>query len=94
MPDPKPYLTYGVRDDVDLQQSPPYQAFMAWCADNDIPEETGKLVTVWNEDPIRAVLDVYVLDELGGRTVDENGDYITTPVTYTASTLPPIQNGS
>ncbi|MGW4663197.1 hypothetical protein [Streptosporangium sandarakinum] len=90
--EPKPYLTYPVRDDVDLQQSPPYQAFMRWCSDNDIPEETGKYITVWNETPVRAVLDAYVLDENGQRTYDGDGAPITTPVTYTAATLPPIQN--
>lgn len=93
MPDPRPYLTYGVRDDVDLQQSPPYQGFMAWCSNEGIPEETGRYITVWNEDPIRAVLDVYVLED-GERVSDGEGGYVTTPVTYNPATLPPIQNGS
>lgn len=93
MPDPDPYLTYGIRTDPILQNSPPYQLFMAWCDTESIPEETGKTITVWDETPVRVVLDVYDLDGNGDKVPDGNGGYTTTPVTYNASQLPPLRNG-
>ncbi|MEV4179928.1 hypothetical protein AB0J28_00595 [Streptosporangium canum] len=92
MPDPKPYLSYGVRHDPAHQTSPPYQAFMGWCDAEGIPEETGHHITVWDETPIRAILDVYDLDGNGDKIDDGNGGYQTTPVTYNPATLPPLHN--
>lgn len=91
MPDTEPYLVAGIRTKPEHMVSPPYVAFLNWCAAESIPQADGLRLTVWDEDPIRAVLDTFVLDENNEKTVDGNGDPITTPVTYTPATLPPLQ---
>ena len=85
-----PYLTVQIRHDPIHWTSPPYTAFRNWCIAESIPDLTGKFLAVWDETPVRAVLDVYDLDGNGDKIPDGSGGYTTTPVTYNPSQLPPL----
>lgn len=88
-----PFLIVDVRHDPVFQTSPPYRVVMAWCEAEGIPLITGWTLTVWDETPVRAVLDVIDLDEAGEWIRDEDGVPVTHPVTYSPSTLPPLAGG-
>lgn len=93
-----PYLTMNIWDDPDRMKSPPYQALLKWCTNEGIPAMSGDFLTVWDAnpetgDPIIAVLDTYNLDDAGQPIRDEDGNYVTHPVTYYPGTLPPLRNG-
>ncbi|MER7500457.1 hypothetical protein AB0L05_27745 [Nonomuraea pusilla] len=86
-----PYLTIEVRHDPAHMTSPPYQALMSWCDTNGIPLVTGWLLTVYDEQPVRAVLAVIDLDERGEWVRDpQTGVPLTHDVTYTCTSLPPV----
>ena len=85
------YMIADVRFDMTTIGSPPYQAFLAWCADNDIPVQTGWQVRAYDETPLRAELDVIDLDDQGEWIMGEGGVPVTHTVTYYPDVLPPIQ---
>lgn len=85
-----PYLTVDIRHDPVFMTSPPYQMFMAWCEANSIPLITGWTLSVYDETPVRVVLDVIDLDGEGEWVRDEDGVPVTHEVTYTATDLPRI----
>ncbi|WP_433237780.1 hypothetical protein ACQPYK_29580 [Streptosporangium sp. CA-135522] len=86
-----PYLTVEICHYPAHWTSPPYRRFKEWAAAEGIPEESGHYLEVWDGSPVRAVLNVYDLDGNGDKIDDGNGGYVTHPITYTASTLPPVQ---
>lgn len=84
------YLTVEVRHDPIHWTSPPYQMLMSWCAANSIPLVTGWTLTVYDETPVRATLDVIDLDEDGEWVRDEDGAPVTHEATYAPSSLPQV----
>lgn len=86
------FLTVEVRHDPLYQASPPYQRWMAWCADEGIEHDACWVIQVYDEQPIRAVLHVIDLDEQGEWVMDpETGEPVTHEETVNPSTLPPVQ---
>lgn len=90
------YLTADVRHDPTTTNNPPYQMFLLWCATNGIPifagpGNIGWTLHVYNEAPVRAVLDVIDLDENNQWVLDpETSQPVTHEVTYNPAGLPPV----
>lgn len=91
MTDPAPYLTVEVRHDPAFMTSPPYQLLMSWCSTNGVPLVTGWTMEVYEETPVRVVLNVIDLDDGGEWVRDEDGVPVTHEATYIASSLPPLK---
>jgi hypothetical protein len=90
----EPYLTMMLRHDPIYQASPPYQALMAWMAQESIPHDSGWRLVVWDEQPIRAVVDVIETDPDTGEWVinPDSGQPVTHEATFLAATLPPVHD--
>lgn len=86
MPETTPYLIAGIRTMPEHMTSPPQVAFTGWLLAEGIDRTRGNRITVWDEDPIRCVFDVFDLDENGVKLDPVS----TSPETLYVSTLPPM----